>query len=210
MIPETEQMRQVLQLPDKVWSNVEELRLPSADMRMDAYPVLFSPGVDLSKLRSLVTRGYWNGLHPDALVPWHQLRQLDLSAPIPLSVCLDVLRQAMLLEHCVIQIGASNGMLLWDQQAGTITLPNLGVLALNFTSGEDAKPFLDLLTLPNLTTLEVYSIESLLDCDETTFAELACRSGGMKRLEGLRIGGTVSWLSTAVFRRNMPRLKYVG
>ncbi|KAF8636820.1 hypothetical protein AX17_003243 [Amanita inopinata Kibby_2008] len=203
------QMRELLHLPNEVRSNVEELWLASSVTHTGIPQDLFSPGMDLSKLRSLETSGYWERLHPDAVVPWHQLRHLDLSVLIPLSVCLDALRQATLLEHCKIRIAASSKTSR-HQRAGTIMFPKLDLLELRFTKGRDAKPFLDLLLMPNLATLEVYSIKSRLNFDETTFVEMARRSSGMKRLKTLKIGThALVELDTTLLRRNIPLLKYM-
>ncbi|KAF8637797.1 hypothetical protein AX17_002567 [Amanita inopinata Kibby_2008] len=84
----------------------------------------------------------------------------------------------------------------WHRRPGTITLPNLDFLELKFTKGTDARLLLDLLSIPNLATLEVFSIDSRLNYDESTFTELASRSDGMKRLETLNTGSTLAGLDT--------------
>ncbi|KAF8637793.1 hypothetical protein AX17_002563 [Amanita inopinata Kibby_2008] len=170
-------------------------------MRTNDYPVLFSPGMNLSRLRSLVTSGYWERLHPDAVVPWHQLWHLEFSVPIPFSVFLDALRQATSLEQCEIRIAASSET-SWHRQAGTITLPNLDLLALKFANGGDVRPFLGLSVMPNLTTLEVYSETSPLDCDEMAFVETIRRSGSMKRLKTLKLKDIV--VDMTALRRSTP------
>ncbi|KAF8636816.1 hypothetical protein AX17_003239 [Amanita inopinata Kibby_2008] len=205
-LTDVKQMQQVLRLPNKVWSNVDELRLTSFAIRRNVSPVLFYPEIDLSKLRLLKTSGFWERLHPDVVLPWHQLRHLSLSVAIPLSVFLNGLRQATLLEYCMSPISAST-TISWHQRAGIITLPSLHYLNLSFIDGEDARPFLDLLVMPNLTALEVDSTGSLVNCDEATFVEMAHRSGGMKRLQTLEIGTD---LDTVLLRRNIPSLKYVS
>ncbi|KAF8637792.1 hypothetical protein AX17_002562 [Amanita inopinata Kibby_2008] len=195
-----------LRIPTRMWYD-EEFRSFSGDERMYAYPVLSSPGMDLSRLGLLEKSGSWNELHPDALMPWHQVWHLDLPIPMLPSVLLDTLRQTTLLEHCVTQIGASSET-SWHQQAGTVTLPKLKFFILTFSDGGDARPFLDRLSIPNVTTLEVYCVENRLNCDEMTFVEMAGRSGGMKRLESLKLGNTATELDMTVLRRNIPEFKY--
>ncbi|KAF8637798.1 hypothetical protein AX17_002568 [Amanita inopinata Kibby_2008] len=202
VVSKTEQLGHVLGRPYGTWYDVG--RLPG-NAHKDAYPIMFSPGMDLSNPGLLKTSRSRNALHPDAVIPWREVWHLDLPVVMLPSVILDALRQSTFLGHCVIRIGASSET-SWHRQAGTITLPHLCLLRLTFTSGGDARPFLDLLSMPRLTTLEVYSIENRLNCDETTFVEMAQRSGGMRRLDTLTLGNTAAELDMMVLKRNMPRL----
>ncbi|KAF8637790.1 hypothetical protein AX17_002560 [Amanita inopinata Kibby_2008] len=184
-LSDVERMQHLLQLPNKVWSNVEELQLKSVGIPRNICPVLFSPGIDLSKLGSLVTNGV---LQPDVVVPWHQLWYLDLFKPMSLSNF------------------AESRETSWRRQSGTITLPNVDFLDLNFADGRDVRPFLNLLTMPNLATLRVHNKKCRFRCDEMVFTELACRSGGLKRLKTLDIGDTVWRLDIMLLKRNIPSL----
>ncbi|KAF8637429.1 hypothetical protein AX17_002815 [Amanita inopinata Kibby_2008] len=203
-------------LPSEVWLNVEELRLtyyntPSGQGRVPNWPPLFSSGMVFKSLRSLeVPVGNWNGVHPGAMIPWHQLQCLNLWSAMPMSVYLDILHQCALLEHCVIRIAPTTATTWTRHLQGTITLAHLSFLVINFLDGTDAKSFIQCLNLPNLGALRIYAGRgTTLNFNETTLVEMAQRSGGMKGLSSLRIGDTASELDVQLLLKSMPALAHV-
>ncbi|KAF8636819.1 hypothetical protein AX17_003242 [Amanita inopinata Kibby_2008] len=208
-VPQSDLVQPLWELPNKLWSNVEELRLTCYCKGAEpTWPLLFSPDMELLNLKtSAVLRGAWTGFHPDAVVPWYQLRYLDIYPRMPLSTCLDILCKGVSLEHCSIEVGATTG-------SGTIVrhrmmLPNLGSLTLFFEDGGDTKSFIDMLTLPNLTTLRLDGIGRHLNCDTMTFVDLARRSDGMKHLSTLIMGECVSEFDVRLVLKRIPTLVHI-
>ncbi|KAF8636783.1 hypothetical protein AX17_003262 [Amanita inopinata Kibby_2008] len=207
--PRWEQVQILWRLPNEIWSSVEQLqlryyRLPASQ---DECPPLFASGINFASLKALEVPGHWNGLHPEAKIPWHQLTYLLLLPPMLASQCLDILRHATLLVSCSLRVAKSTGSTSWhDQATTTITVPDLESLKLDFTEGNDAKPFIDCLSLPNLVTLAIYDLTNPHNCDVKALAELSRRSGGLNHLELLTLGHKETDLDLDLLLSSMPAL----
>ncbi|KIL59360.1 hypothetical protein M378DRAFT_169431, partial [Amanita muscaria Koide BX008] len=89
------------------------------------------------------------------LIPWHQLRVFRLSQYYwPSRMLLNILQQCKSLVLCHVFVKLEDG-----QHEHDIVLPNLEDLSLNMDGGDKADPFIRSLTLPNLRTLDIGSLE---------------------------------------------------
>ncbi|KAM6499676.1 hypothetical protein JOM56_005184 [Amanita muscaria] len=89
------------------------------------------------------------------LIPWHQLRVFHLSQYYwPSRMLLNILQQCKSLVWCILFVKLEDG-----QHEHDIILPNLEHLLLDMNGVGNADPFIRSLTLPNLRSLEITSLE---------------------------------------------------
>jgi hypothetical protein len=142
---------------------------------------------------------------PRPFTMWPKLRNLVLRCWLQKFECLSILGDATSLEECTMSVRPDGGT---NSIVKEVVLPNLATLKLYFWFESDAQPFLDMLTLPNLTSLKVGTGNwqgGDEGCNEATLRRLAKRSG-MKKMETLMISNAAACLDIGILLEILPSL----
>ena len=132
---------------------------------------------------------------------WSGLRKLGLRCRLPKFHCLAILRDTPSVEECSMFVDSDSGK---RPTVKDIVVPNLTSLELHFRSESDAASFLDALTLPELSSLQLRN----RGCNESTLHRLAKRSG-MQKMETLVISQTTKPLNIGPLLRLLPSLHHL-
>ena len=155
----------------------------------------------LPNLKCLIISGYvpMPSFHqPRPFSTWPNLRKLALHCWLPKFECLTILRDTIRIEECTMRVDSDGET---RSIVEDIVLPRLMTLVLDFRPGRDLASFLDTLTLPNLTSLELHDG----GCDEQTLHQLAKRSG-MRDMKELTICEAETPLDVGVLLEIFPSL----
>ncbi|KAF8346104.1 hypothetical protein F5887DRAFT_123267 [Amanita rubescens] len=148
-----------LKLPAHVWSSIERLHLICVGEGSDnpGRQPLFSNFGKLSNLRHLKIHNSLNLRDMDEVVPWYQLRSLDIfsrwRSDVTLSLCLNVLRQGSLLEYFDVTLEDEPSFISTAIPEEKIILANMDYFRLEFVHSLQASALFQLLVIPNITTL---------------------------------------------------------
>jgi len=209
-----------LKLPDHVWPSIERLYLRHEGHGSSrGWQQLFSNFGKLSNLRLLNIFGSYHLHGMDQIVPWHQLRMLQLGAlgegPITPSSCLNVLRQSRLLECCRITLSEESSFTSTViSTKEKIVLANMDHFEVQFRDGLTVSSFLKPLVMSNITTFilkraPTRGVSPELNCDMSTLFDIIQRSGGMRRIRHLKIDTSVM-LDIGVLLELLPSLDTIS
>ena len=213
---EVEALAALLFLKPQWTSGLQELALYKCQKSQFVPFALFPADAQLSELTSLKLKVY-QAIDPQFLVhadSWCKLRHLHMSTRVAASYAFEIVRHcSATLETCHLVSDEDWTFAAWASSLKErVLLPNLRALAITFYDGEDAEPFISPLVLPSLVSLSLYSPygeDVYLRCDVSLFVQLTQRSGGMPRMETLRIDRADDPIDLGTILRTMPSLNEI-
>ncbi|KAK2462904.1 hypothetical protein APHAL10511_005102 [Amanita phalloides] len=200
-----------LTLPNSTWSSIEWLHLSYYTNEGSTGPAIFSREMTLSSLRRLELFACHDQVNEmEYVIPWHQLRSLYMSGmPISLSLCLNVLRQSLLLECCSLAVSPEPSTSTTTFSENFITLNNLALLNLSVGNDSSLDALFRLLVTPNITSLTFNSATSAeLRYNSSALVRFIRRSGGMPQIQTLAISDeSTELISAGILLEFLPSLK---